>query len=666
MYPDHWRNSQIQLLHTLFGHTARVWKCLIISSFYVTIGEDSQLIIWKRDGTLLKKLSLHQESGIRGLCFSEKADQIITGGEDGGINEISWNYLMFKCNPFLQGELINTDKTFSTRVCFVKQGYVYTTNGGCVLVNGRKEEFIYKNENFLTYCFLEVSLTGDFVALGSIKGQLVIIDVLKKIVLIDGQYLDGRVYSIHYLDNHLLTCGPQGRLDLWRVSNFALNHVKVLSLPVCKERWTNCALLQNNHLIVGDRMGNIHFYNLNGGEEPVQICRKIHSYLGVSDALDDGNAIFTIGRDGTLKTFTKSLVHSNTYKLPIEWPWKIVNYKGDKLILGFHSINFVVWSMKHREIIASQECGGGHRSCHYVLNGDKLSFIFVKEKKIFLIDLTLNAINRLRIGFHGKVINSLRIINSEIIVTGSEDTTLRISRISKIEIEVLDVLKTHISSVRAIGSCFFEDSKILIVSGGGKAQIVLWRFDVNSLKCEELISFRLKKEDRSWKCETPTADPETRFMCIDILKQKKEFFIAAGCSDCKLRLFLFNESLNLLSSISYSHCILKVAILKVSLAIYLVSMATDGKVVFWQVTESLNVIMSGAFSIHQSGINCFAFEEIDVGKFILATGGDDNKISVSEIRFLEGGVKLNQLWNNSTTHSCQITGSAKGVVIRFN
>ncbi|KAK6631865.1 hypothetical protein RUM43_013931 [Polyplax serrata] len=597
-HSEEWKESDIQLIHILYGHTARVWKCLILPNYCITIGEDSQLMIWRNNGTLFKKITLHQESGIRSICVFEE-DKIITGGEDGGITLIPLTFLTAQNKLNVNGTILKSEKKFSTKVCFTRNGFVYSTNGGCILVSDCSEEFIYRSDKFENYCILEVSSSGEYIALGSITGNIVILNILNKIVIVEGKYLEGRIYSIHWLDNMLLTCAPNGCLKLWKFSP-GLDALKTFTLPICKERWTTCALFHDNKLIIGDRMGNIHIYEMNGTDVPIQSFKKIHSYLGVTDIVHDNCCILTIGRDGTLKSFSESVALLSTYKVPMDWPWKIINYKNDKLILGFLGISFVVWSLKYREVIASQECGGGHRSCDYILKGDKLNFLFVKDKRVFVVELVLNAITRIRSGFHGKETNSLKLIQTEppIVVSGSEDTTIRLGRIANSEIEVLQVLKTHLSSIRALAISHYDDSNLLIVSVGGKAQFVIWKYNTTLGKCQELINHRLKNSEDCLKGKKPSDEPEVRFMCVDIMKESNGFLIATGCSDCQVQIF----------------------------------------------------------NLHQSGINCFVFEKVQCEKYILVTGGDDNTICASAVQFSESNIELNTLWTSSKAHACQVTG----------
>lgn len=71
-----------------------------------------------------------------------------------------------------------------------------------------------------------------------------------------------------------------------------------------------------------------------------------------------------------------------------------------------------------------------------------------------------------------------------LIVTGSEDTTVRILN-PKDDLKALSVLRSHISSVRTLAVCPIGDaeasnfaSDVLVFSAGGRAQMKVWRIMV--------------------------------------------------------------------------------------------------------------------------------------------------------------------------------------------
>ena len=121
---------------------------------------------------------------------------------------------------------------------------------------------------------------------------------------------ESKIFSLHVQDGGILTCGLNGELRLVREGGAIHN----LILPACgDQRWVSCATLVRGALVVGDRCGGLHVYDLKAGEPgpdgpvgPVQSLRRAHGKRGVGDVRvsEDGSEIRTAGRDGTVKRFS--------------------------------------------------------------------------------------------------------------------------------------------------------------------------------------------------------------------------------------------------------------------------------------------------------------------------------------------------------------------------
>ena len=99
-------------------------------------------------------------------------------------------------------------------------------------------------------------------------------------------------------------------------------------------------------------------------------------------------------------------------------------------------------------------------------------------------------------------------------------------------------------------------------------------------------------------------------------------------------------------------------------------MATDGVINFWnfnyiknQKEETKNMLPApfSKLHIHQSGINSFDLEKVSENEYLIATGGDDNLLSLIVFNLIpiENGnlsVEIVTKWSSSTSHCAQITG----------
>ncbi|XP_011869820.1 PREDICTED: WD repeat-containing protein 6 [Vollenhovia emeryi] len=391
-------------------------------------------------------------------------------------------------------------------------------------------------------------------------------------------------------------------------------------------------------------------------------------------------------------------------------------------IFGFKEMEFIIYNMLNENIVVQIPCGGGHRSWDYIISLTKASFAYVKDKEIHVCDLSSFLFpakiyhRSLQNGFHPKEICCLHYIprrlhsaedkDRDILVTGGEDGALRISEISGVgsrnfarrTFKTLGIFNGHISGIKCISGfpmysrhCSFN---YLIFSGGGRAQLKVWgiTFRDNGVFCSDLNSHMLYEQKcckKPWQetVQSFIAEPETRYMDIfayQFIHVSRYVLLFIACADGYLRLFVYDtitNNLYLKVSTKYvDRCILKISVLSQKSKIVL-TMSTDGQLRFFDFAKIIEKIYKDAyfgnerildfsdipvavFSLHQSGINCFDLIEngdLDEDEYLLATGGDDNLLSV--ICFKICTSEDNQLsaeilskWSTASAHSAKIVG----------
>ncbi|KAG8269704.1 WD repeat-containing protein 6 [Homalodisca vitripennis] len=116
------------------------------------------------------------------------------------------------------------------------------------------------------------------------------------------------------------------------------------------------------------------------------------------------------------------------------------------------------------------------------------------------------------------------------------------------------------------------------------------------------------------------------------------------------------EKLWLYKSVKSSQCcMLRVTSFRCHVTV-IVTTATDGSVTLWEL-DSLTVFASER--IHQNGVNSVSVitEGLGEGKVLLATGGDDNMLSLRSYQLHSPlSVTTTTSWSCSTLHSSVITG----------
>lgn len=490
-----------------------------------------------------------------------------------------------------------------------------------------------------------------------------------------------RIYSLHWLNCHtFLTCTEAGILTLCLLLNNSIELKSFYILPYSAERWTTAACFINkNHFAIGDRKGNIYLYQLTK-IHPVQIIKRAHNYLGITDLRLHENNLVSIGnyydnfnsiqqtlvisgRNSVMKKYhvveDTQLVLESSDKLPFSW---LARYK-ENLILGFSSTNFIIWDRKKRCYILKYNCLGGHRSWDYI-SYDQTKFIYVKDAIINMLNFNLNELSSINVTqpYHSWEINAIKCLRFKndtfLLISGGEDTTMRLLQTNMQDYtNVSHTLKSHLSSIRTI-SIFLVDGDTetyYVVSGGGRAQIILWEMR-GSWQCAEKHVYR-ENIDKN--------ESEMRIMDLLITKIDAErFLVIAACSDGKIKLFnITHESkLDLITNLSYEcKCIIKITTLNVLNKLYLLTTATDGVINFWDLTEIVN--RNGtpspchALQSHQSGINSLSCIAIKDETFLVLTGGDDSAIKLNLIRFLEEGIKNVAVREIVNYHHAQITGA---------
>lgn len=75
------------------------------------------------------------------------------------------------------------------------------------------------------------------------------------------------------------------------------------------------------------------------------------------------------------------------------------------------------------------------------------------------------------------IVNCMAQVNDDLMVTGSDDTTIRLTYF-KDKIVNLLTLRSHISSVRSVSCLTLEPNSYIIVTAGGRAQLKIWTLNI--------------------------------------------------------------------------------------------------------------------------------------------------------------------------------------------
>ncbi|KAG7226965.1 hypothetical protein INR49_022279 [Caranx melampygus] len=505
----------------------------------------------------------------------------------------------------------------------------------------------------------------------------------------------------------LLASGAEGLVCRWTVeveSNENLFFLRVdplppFLLPPCAKRWLLAAVClphgpQGALWVCGDRRGSLLlFQEAQEGDnkealQPMSCLFGVHGKQGVTSLCEHGGLLYSSGRDGCVRVVTVTMtpperntksnaegereqLHLEVLRVQracrgMEWLQKVLIVDTEEVelrqeaenchspqsfdrvtmrearfvIAGFHGDHFVVWDPVKQERLLSVLCGGGHRSwALWPFSGGVWpghgSLVFIKhgavlasappEEELSQADGT--GSNRgwaLRDGIHGRGIGN----------RGAECGQITVP-----------LCTTGVGRGRAQLQCY----RLLIG----------WDQQRQAPSCQviQVAGHRLDKEweRRRNRHKTVKMDPETRYMCVEVLGQRSDsaVLLALGCSDGAVRLFSVSEvrrHIDLLwETFHHQRCVLSVASCSLKDGTgnrfqLLFSAATDGKISVWDLTDASSSndtsppIPCLEVPAHQSGINSLAVWAEEQGQqehsclVTVASGGDDGQLMVSTVK----------------------------------
>ncbi|XP_060531970.1 tRNA (34-2'-O)-methyltransferase regulator WDR6 isoform X2 [Cylas formicarius] len=668
---------EIAIACQVYGHLSRIFRCCILENTFATASEDSFIIIWNFDGKMLKKIETHQLGTVWVLDYDKKSDILVSGGGNSGVSRfrVTSDITQWRSN-IPQDEVAKLIGILNSGsiVCFSERACVYYQHH-----QGKSWQKINQHTDLESYVIMQVSNCKKKVALAGYQGQIYIYKEINdklKLAYVHTVLAHVRVYSFHWLTcQTFLICQEEGVLTLLYIHNESITQIQTFSLPVSKERWSTCACSTNDgHIVVGDRMGNIHLYILNK-KIPISSLKKVHDHLGVVNLYANMKKITSLGRNGILNQYliiNKTLQIVESTKTKLSWLASIV----DEYLLSFSGKKFVISDLKFNRVLFDIDCGGGHRSWAVSnICSNNLLFCFIKDKSVNCINLDLSnyIISDLLEGYHSKEINALETIsfqNELIVISGGEDTTLKINSIAN-GFKLLKNIKIHLSSIRALAIYKIQQShssmdEYLLFSAGGRAQIICWHISFNTnneyLMCTEKCSY-YKEIDQEL--------PEIRIMDLVIADDDSKIVLYAACSDGNIKVFSMqkdanNYKLRFVRALFHKYiCITRIRHEYVLNENVLVTAATDGHLVFWNVSDILlvdrEVKPSCLVKAHDSGINSLVLTVLRKNTLACLTGGDDNKISFTLYACDKSGGILTiykiDSFEDKLTHCAQVTGA---------
>lgn len=223
----------------------------------------------------------------------------------------------------------------------------------------------------------------------------------------------------------------------------------------------------------------------------------------------------------------------------------------------------------------------------------------------------------------------------------------------------MQILKSHLSSIRAICIWPLSTNSYLIFSGGGRGQIISWLLTINH---DDAKNTKCREEHSFYENISSDEESEVRIMDIQVAVIQNVLTLFAATSEGNIKVFLVIEMNNQKFELSLKYtlcyklrCVTKVCIFQNQYLDILVSFSTDGSAAFWNLqVEGTTPI--AIFPLHQSGINAISFHFIDSHTVVLLSGGDDACIKLTKFKFTDTTVDKTVIFEDIQQHCAQITG----------
>ncbi|CAI4218606.1 unnamed protein product [Parascedosporium putredinis] len=280
-------------------------------------------------------------------------------------------------------------------------------------------------------------------------------------------------------------------------------------LPGVDERFALTSAGQfHGYLVIGSRNGFMEVFKLEDG----QYVRSAQIGPRSDDAITSICPLPGQIPQGLLRHET-----SPPFGPQIEDAWFCGGVEGpaDLILSGFRSKNFVVWNESKREMIASVDCGGAHRTFAHTKSpmAGHLRFAFTKASTVYIHSQKGANSSTLKWGTHGREIRAVAAqepahhlrgrtpsTSPSYFATGSEDTVIRIWQRPTTSREPREVasMNVHMTGIQSLKWC----GQDYLLSSGGNEDFFVWRvsevdasFSGLAVFCEAVFQDKSPDED---------------------------------------------------------------------------------------------------------------------------------------------------------------------------
>lgn len=698
-----WETKSGKLVANGWGHGSRIWGLSIYNvnenGFSIfSAGEDLTSRVWtfKNDEEILiqeRIVLAHTGRHVWSCTVNDNLKLGFTGGADGKVFVTDLGQSQRKNYRREKWELENISNQLG--VVFVKSefikeyvdfGYglfaVTSTGRFLVLKNYTTWELLWEDQTFERFCITKVFDKFPIVVLGNKLGNVYFIKFDEQCNVIDKVTL--KLNDIKRLGNILISeyndelsvffesPNPQDPILYYSLDNKSL---KVLSTKNLFKDDDKIVLNQvtydpkRKYFIFACRFATIVLYQPETSEKPIKTFKHIikgDTMSAIKIIPDEKCTFYLTNKDSSYYIVqldenlnAEFLQNSKVQRGFLEGIIRLPN--GDILFYGFKSDSFFVWNETKQYEVMREICGGPHRRWNFkywLQNGEiRYRFVYTRASEVQMVQQGLPcAVEILATGLQGREIRDICIVNSveneneKIVITGAEDTTLKISTLTKDgKIKVDWSYREHIAGIQSIHAV----SDKYVLSSSGREELFVWKLhQCDEKKCMNLLS----------KLPPCYENPDLRVMNFDTIEVIQNddpvgFILLSVYSNSDVKLWYFDytsKKFKRLIDDNYKNCcIFQAKLLKLESSIYIMLGSTNGNATVYDISSKLeenfkfkndvvslsnnnffvskleNVLVDQ--QLHQSSIKALDLVKISSNKFLLITGGDDNALIASEI-----------------------------------
>jgi WD40 repeat protein len=717
-----WNLESGELLANGWGHGSRIWGLnvynVVDDGFNIfSCSEDCTARIWtfKKDNNELKQERIilnHTGRHVWSCAVNDGKKLGFTGGADGKIvvtdlNETKrigyfghkWELkdIGHECNyEFKKGELIKEYVDFGF-------GLLAVTSEGKVMIlkNYNSWTPLFIDPRFERFCVLKGYKNQPICVLGNKLGDVILMKfneacelVIKKEISLHDSFSRLGNILVHEYNNLCFALFESPNLNdslLYKeIDSETLDVKSSVSLTKPADKISISSIEYDSiksYLLVGCRFATLLVYQINKVDneyQPLTIYKNLFKGDTISSLKSLRNStdciFYLTNRDGTyhIMKINSDLTYeflqtSRIQKGFLEGILELPN--GDVLLYGFKSDSFFVWNETKQYEVMREICGGPHRRWFFKYWFNKTNdvlqyrFIYTRASEVQIIQKgESNPVEVLSTGLHGREVRDICVIdakntNEKIVITGAEDTTLKIATLKKNgELELHWTYREHVAGLQSIHAINNE----YIMSSSAREELFIWKInECNGKKCMNLDASLPPGEE----------NPDLRIMdfdSIEIFNEHDEsigFLLVSVYSNSVIKVVYYeysSKNFKILIDDSYLQCcIFHVKFLCLANKLYILIGSTNGHVTIYDINSTINKsfdiiahvnakIKLRKFvdnieesrskldklivnqQLHQSSIKALEMVQITSNIVKLITGGDDNALIVSKIERKEG------------------------------